>query len=226
VANNLGVICRDLGDFDQALAHLRRAETLVDAEDARSAQFISWSIGSVLHAMGAYEEARLEFARGLEMSRASGSSHGEAFALLGLCGVNRSLGNLTRSLDQGRQALTTARRFELRVIECEAMNCLGETALAMGDVDRAERTFELAREAADRFGIARYRARALEGLAHIAFAQRRLAEARRYWEQAISTYPDGMIDVEYARRHIASLDDGMTVCFRCDVTSKAPAEKP
>ncbi|MCE6995291.1 tetratricopeptide repeat protein [Saccharothrix sp. S26] len=224
VANNLGVICRDLGDFTQALHHLRRAETLLTAEDARSAQFISWCIGSVLHAMGAHEDARREFTRGLEMSRASGSSHGEAFARQGLCGVNRSLGNLTESLDQGRRALTTARRFELRVVECEVMNCLGETALAMGDSDRAERTFELAVEVADRFGIARYRARALEGLAHVAFTLGRLSEARRYWEQAISTYPDGMVDVEYARRHLAALDDRAIVCFRCEVASVPPVD--
>ncbi|WP_447008953.1 BTAD domain-containing putative transcriptional regulator [Saccharothrix sp. DSM 118769] len=224
VANNLGVICRDLGDFDQALHHLRRAEALLTAEDARSAQFISWCIGSVLHAMGAHEEARREFTRGLRMSRTSGSSHGEAFALQGLCGVNRSLGNLTESLDQGRRALTTARRFELRVVECEVMNCLGETTFAMGDLDRAKRTFELAMEAADRFGIARYRARALEGLAHVAFTRGRLPEARRYWKQVMSTYPDGMVDVEYAHRHLAALDDKAVVCFRCEGASRPPAD--
>ncbi|MFD0205634.1 MULTISPECIES: AfsR/SARP family transcriptional regulator [Saccharothrix] len=223
VANNLGVICRDLGDFTQALHHLRRAETLLTAEDVRSAQFISWCIGSVLHAMGAHEEARREFTRGLEMSTASGSSHGEAFALLGLCGVNRSLGNLTESLDQGRRALTTARRFELRVVECEVMNCLGETSLAIGDSDRAKPTFELAREVADRFGIARYRARALEGLAHVAHTRGHLTEARRYWEEAMSTYPDGMVDIEYVRRHLAALGDGTVVCFRCEVTGGPPA---
>ncbi|MCS7480361.1 BTAD domain-containing putative transcriptional regulator [Umezawaea endophytica] len=220
VANNLGVICGDLGDFEEALVHLRRAEALVTKEDTRSAQFISWSTGSVLHAMGAHEEARREFTRGLEMSTASGSSHGEAFALLGLCGVNRSSGHLAESLDQGRRALTTARRFELHVVECEVMNCLGETALALRDVDRAERTFELARDVADRFGIARYRARALEGLAHVAFRRGQRAEARQYWEQAAATYPTGMVDVEYARHHLAALDDEAAVCFRCAVSGK------
>lgn len=217
VANNLGVICRDLGDFDQAMDHLRRAERLVNVEDARSAQFVSWSIGSVLHAMGAYDEARQEFTRGLKMSEASGNSHGEAFALLGLCGVNRSLGNLTESLEQGRRALTIARQFELRVIESEVMNCLGETSLASGDLARAGQTFELAADIADRFGYARYRGRALEGLAHVALARGRPEEAAGHWEEAMLTYPAGMVDVEYARRHLASLDDRTAVCFRCEV---------
>jgi tetratricopeptide (TPR) repeat protein len=122
VANNLGLICRNLGEFDRALAHLRQAEKLVTAEDARAAQFISWSIGSVLHAAGAYEEALLEFNRGLRI--AAGISYSEALALLGLCGVNRSLGNLTDSLDQGRRALILARRHELRFIECDVLSSL------------------------------------------------------------------------------------------------------
>lgn len=221
VANNLGVICGDLGDFEDAMRHLRIAETLITADDARSAQFISWSIGSVLHAMGAYDEALYEFTHGLTTSKNAGNSHGEAFALLGLCAVNRSLGNLTASLDQGRRALTSARQLALRVVECEVMNHLGGTILAMNDLDHADQTFKQAREVAERSGFARYQARAAEGFAHVAFARGRLTEARRYWEQAIDTYPEGMVDVSYARHHLEHLDDQATVCFRCYVSDQA-----
>ena len=221
VANNLGLICRNLGEFDRALTHLRRAEKLVTAEDARAAQFISWSIGSVLHAAGAYEEALLEFNRGLRM--AAGISYSEALALLGLCGVNRSLGNLTDSLDQGRRALILARRHELRFIECDVLSSLGETALAMNDLDRAEQSFTHARDLAERSGWAGYQARAAEGLAHVSFVSGRLDAAREHWEQAIATHPKDVVDVQYARRHLERLDDHTTVCHRCDVSTRRHA---
>lgn len=221
VANNLGLICRNLGEFDQAVLHLRQAERLVTAEDTRAAQFISWSIGSVLHAAGAYEEALREFNRGLDA--AAGISYSEALALLGLCGVNRSLGNLSESLDQGRRALTLARRHELRYIECEVLNSLGETALAMNDLIRAEQSFTHARELAERSAWVGYHARAAEGLAHVAFVRGRLSEARMYWEHAIETHPAGVVDVRYAQLHLERLDDQTTVCHRCDVTTRRHA---
>jgi DNA-binding SARP family transcriptional activator/tetratricopeptide (TPR) repeat protein len=220
VANNLGVVCGDLGDFEQAMQHLRTAETLISADDARSAQFLSWSIGSVLHGMGAHNEALREFEHGQTTSRNAGNPHGEALALLGLCAVNRSLGNLTASLDQGRRALTSARQLELRATECEALNHLGGTILAMNNPDHAEQTFRQAREVAEKSGYARYQARAAEGFAHVAFARGNLAKAKEYWGQAIGTYPEGMIDVSFARHHIENIDDPATVCFRCEVSNQ------
>jgi len=173
--------------------------------------------------MGALEDALRELTRGLAMARSAGNVHGEAFVLLGLCGVNRSLGNLAVSLEQGRQALTTARQREMKFVECEAMNHLGATVFAMGDLEHAEKTFQEAKTIAELSGDIRYEARAVEGFAHIAFRRGQVDDARKYWMEAIDTYPAGMVDVSYARHHLEHLDDRDAVCFRCDVAGATPA---
>ncbi|KAA2253102.1 hypothetical protein F0L68_33670 [Solihabitans fulvus] len=222
VAINLGVIARDLGEYDQALDSLRGAVMLISSDNPDSLVFTMWSIGTVLHLLGEHDQALREFTLGLHTSRENKLERGEALAFVGLAGVNRSLGNLDESLKQGRLALTLARSHDLRATECEALNALGETTVAMRDAARAEQVFDQARERARQYGFARYEARAMDGFAHAALLRGDLNGARRYWEEATKRYPRGIADAQYAARHLVSLrGNENTTCFRCETTSSS-----
>jgi tetratricopeptide (TPR) repeat protein len=215
--NNLGTIFRDLGEFDQALECFERsmAEGLLNNPNLSRPQ-IPWNIGMVYHFQGKQHEAIHEFKQALRLSTAAQFHHGKALALASLCGVHRSLGKFTEALDYGRRALSIARDFTLRVPECAALCALGEVVVSTGDLDRAEEVYSQAETRAREYHHPRYVARSMEGFAHIAFARGLLPDARRNWEQAIRAYPDGMAAAEYPRRHLASLTDESTRCFRCE----------
>lgn len=215
IANNLGVIYRDLGQFDLALLYLNRAlGILADDSHPRRRALTSWCIAAVLHYRGDHRQAIRLFGEVLETSTTGRFEHGRAVAMLGFAGAHRALGDLTESVEYGRAALSLSRKFDLWKIECEALNVLGEAKFALNDIDQAHQVFDHAQEQAIHYASKRYEARALEGLAHVALHQRKLATARRHWEQAIQLYPAGMVDAEFARRHLRALQPE-THCFRC-----------
>ncbi|MEV5717001.1 BTAD domain-containing putative transcriptional regulator [Amycolatopsis mediterranei] len=220
VANNLGVIYRDLGQFDLALQHLNRALTIVaDDNHPRRRVLTSWCVAAVLYYQGRNEQAISEFTEVLRASTAVRFDHGRAAAMTGLAGVRRTLGSLGEAVELGRQALSLARQFDFWKVECEALNVLGEANVALHELDQAQQVFDHAREQAVRFASNRYEARALEGLAHVALGRGERALAEHHWEQAVRLYPDGMHDAEFARRHLVSGGAGAVRCFRCDTAS-------
>ncbi|UUV31572.1 tetratricopeptide repeat protein [Amycolatopsis roodepoortensis] len=215
IANNLGVIYRDLGQFDLALRYLNRAiGILADDSHPRRRALTSWCIAAVLHYRGDHRQAIELFGKVLEASTKGRFEHGRAVAMLGFAEAHRSLGDLSESVEYGRAALSLSRKFDLWKVECEALNVLGEANLALNDIDQARQVFDHAREQAVLYGSKRYEARALEGLAHVASLQREITTAKERWEQAIELYPDGMVDAEFARAHLESLRLD-TRCFRC-----------
>lgn len=219
IAANLGVVHRDLGEYDLALGYFHRALNSISKEDtARHVPMIRWSIGLSLHFQGDHAAAEREFAEISRVSSAVQSAHGEALSELGMCMTHRARGTLDKSIASGRRALTLARQFEFRKVECEALISLGEAIVALDDIDRAEHVYTQAMEKAEQYSLIRYKARALEGFAHIALRRGRVADAKQHWELAVDAYPDGMADALYAKLHLASLDD-KTTCFRCNVHS-------
>jgi DNA-binding SARP family transcriptional activator/tetratricopeptide (TPR) repeat protein len=220
IANNLGVIYRDLGDFDSALHQFRDAlATFAHEDHPRRRVLTTWCIGTVLHYQGDHSEAIRQFDRVLKTSSESGFEHGRALGLLGLADAHRRLGTLDESVELGRQALSLARNNALWKIENEALCVIGEAHLCRADEDNAEKSFEFTLERAVHYQSRRYQARALEGLAHIAMAHAERPRSEQLWQEAVDLYPDGMVDAEFARRHLASALADMT-CFRC---STAPS---
>lgn len=220
IAINLGTIARDLGEYEHALAGLRQALAMTNEDSPDLMLYTTWCIGTVLHLLGRHDQALDEFTRGLHTSRKLKIQRSEALALVGLAGVNRSLGQLGESLDNGRQALMLTRTHDLRATECEALNGLGETTIALREADQAEQVFEQARERAGRYGFARYEARAMDGFAHVSLLRGNLDDARRHWRTALDTYPDGFADRQYAEQHLASLDGRDGTCFRCETAAQ------
>ncbi|HEX5405979.1 MAG TPA: BTAD domain-containing putative transcriptional regulator [Pseudonocardiaceae bacterium] len=213
ITNNLGVLCRDLGRFDDSLRYLRAAlETERTVRDsANYSSLMLWNIGMVHHLSGEQKAASDVFGEALDVSRAADFQHGETLALVGLCSTGRALGDLAASLEYGRQALALARRWGLRWEECETLAAITDTTFALREYDRARQVCEQTREYAREYGFDHYVARSLEGFAHLAVASGDPAAARSYWEQAVELYPEHMVDADYPRAHLA----GSAVCFRC-----------
>ncbi|QFZ21315.1 AfsR/SARP family transcriptional regulator [Saccharothrix syringae] len=218
VTNSLGLVHRDLGQYDEALTYLGRALVMASRSSfPHAGPLTSWSIAAVHHYQGRHEEAVREFEGILRTSQESGFELGEAWALLGLCTARRCLGDLVESLDLGRRSLALARKLDLPRLECEVLDAIGEVTVALADLDQAHKVFAQAEEQSRRCGARRYEARAAEGFAHVALARGDRAEARRHWERALDLYPDGVADAEYARRHLLAPDGEATTCFRCAI---------
>ncbi|MFI9383700.1 BTAD domain-containing putative transcriptional regulator [Kutzneria sp. NPDC052558] len=219
LANCLGVVCRNLGRWDESLGHFRRA---LEIEERRGGSMVNrcqlwWNIAITKHLMGRNHEARRELDHVRSVSAEIGYEMGELLVLAGLCSTERALGNMSSAIEFGRQALLLARRFGHRVSEYEALNDLGDATLGAGDIDRAAEIFTQAYDYAVEYGLNRGRGSALEGLAHVARARGRFAEARDYWERAVEAHPDDVVEAGYARAHLVAVEDESIECFRCRV---------
>jgi DNA-binding SARP family transcriptional activator/Flp pilus assembly protein TadD len=222
IANNLGVVCRDLGQWEQALGHIQRALDLVEQRGGsmESRCMLWWNVAMISHMRGRNRHAERTFERMRSVSVEIGFEVGEMAALVGLCSTDRMFGRTHGAVERGRKALVLARRLDYRKGECELLNVLGEAMFAAGDVDQAAEVFARARDYSVQYGLNRFLARSLEGLAHVAWAQGRSADARNCWEKAIDTHPDGLVERDYARAHLVSVDDTGIDCFRCWVSDQ------
>lgn len=224
VFNNLGVVCRDLGRFEQALDYLHEALELErDTKNSPGhvAQMLC-NIGVALHQRGEHRAAAEVFDQALRVSQDATFHYGKGLALTGLCLVGRPLGDFDAALEHGRHALDIARRWRLRRVECQALLALGEATCSLGDLDHARQVFEQARRYAHEYEFRRFVARSYEGFAHVAWLTGQVDDARTWWEQAVELYPKDIVDSTYAQHHRAALHDRSTVCFRC-ATEQRPA---
>jgi tetratricopeptide (TPR) repeat protein len=217
IANNLAVVCRDLGRWEEGLAHVQRALDLGEKQggSVESRCLLWWNAGMIEHRRARNHEAARLFEQVMSVSVEAGYEMGEMDALLGLCSTDRALGKVHSAVERGRQALVLARRHDSRKAECEVLNVLGEATFAAGDVDKAAEIFTQARGYATQYGLQRYLARSLEGLAHVAWASCRFAPARDLWEQAHRTHPADLVEREIPLEHLAATEGDNADCFRC-----------
>ncbi|MFI6098134.1 AfsR/SARP family transcriptional regulator [Lentzea sp. NPDC051213] len=216
ITNNLAVVFRELGRFDESLEHLNRSLELMPPKHVVGRLVTMCNIGMVQHAQRRHEEAARTLDEVLSGCEAIDYQPGIALAHVALCNVHRALGNPTTSVEHGRSALTLARQLRMHRVECEALSSLAEAALAAEDVNHAEKVYAQALERSTHFSFARFEARALEGLAHAARRRGDIAEATARWRDALDRYPRDMHDATHAQQHLASIEDESATCFRCE----------
>jgi len=162
-----------------------------------------------------FEEAGDYLAQAIEIGLRGRDNGVEAAVRAGLCLTERALGNLAQAFEQGRLALGLARADRLLVIECEALDALGETHVVARDLRSAEVTFRHAAELSRERHLRSYEARAHEGFAHIALYLGDVSEAVRRFQQALSIYPPDVAETNNSRRHLADGASLDTRCLRC-----------
>lgn len=216
LANNLGVINRDLGRFADALSYFQQTQALDENASVLHAQAQTlYNIGQVLCLQGRPQEAAAQFEQSLALGRSAGSRRVECFASVGLCATSRAAGDGAAALASGRAALDLARTLKMEDAEGEALNALGDVYVSLGELELAQQVFGQAQTSAT---SVRYTAKALEGLAHVAMARGDAESARELWSKACETFPAGIGDLAGARRHLDA-DESVpgATCWRCGV---------
>lgn len=211
-ANNLGVICRELGKLDDALEYFEQAGDRA-SDQGRITQLIN--IGLVRHLQGFQHDALASLDEAMAICERTTAEKRMAAVLVCQAAAHRSLGNLDAALGHGRRALRLARRFTFTEVECMALNTVGETFVSRADLTTAEQVFWEAQSTAVRGRHAAQAARAQEGFAHISLLRGDEAAARQHWEQAVSYYPAGVAAVDDVRRHLNALGQTSITCTRC-----------
>jgi DNA-binding SARP family transcriptional activator/tetratricopeptide (TPR) repeat protein len=212
--NNLGVVHREYGRLDEALTHFQQALALNQDALLHARSLTLSNVGELLCLQGRHRGAVDHFEQALEIGERIGSTEGQVSALTGLCTVHRILGRQSLSLQLGRRAMEMARTEDLFDMECDALGALGDTRLALGDLQTAQQLFDQALVRAQDRGSARYLARAHEGLAHLAAARGDRSRAEDYWGRSLTTYPGGVVSASEAARHRT---DPAATCWRCRV---------
>lgn len=216
--NNIGVLCIDLGRYGEALDRFQRVLDVHRSAGDGAAEAAAWANrGLVLHRIRRYVDAAESLTIAIELASVHQDSDVEATARYGQSLAMRSIGRFDDSIAHGRSALAVARSAHLIEMECDALTAIGDTFLSTGDLRHARDTYQNANALADQHGLILCRGRIQEGLAHIHYAEGDLPSARAAWEHCLELYPKGAGELERVERHLDGLNDGDTVCVRCEV---------
>ena len=215
---DLGFVDCNLGRYAEADARFRRALAMHQVAGYVGGEVVVLiNIGWLAQLRDRDAEAVVALERAVRLSREIGMSRGEGISLAWLGVTYRRLGRLTDAVVVGREALESARRMDLREPEGDALTGLAETYLAAGQVREAEKMLWAAEELGTAGALPMVRARAHEGLAHVAAERGDHEWARTHWERAVELYPDGAVDAENPLAHLA----GAARCMRCVCGSRS-----
>jgi DNA-binding SARP family transcriptional activator/Tfp pilus assembly protein PilF len=215
--NNLGVVSRDLGRFAEALRYFEGVEAAFEsgAPDPEALARLAVNLGLVWSLLGDHHRAVAKFEQALDRAAAVGSRRRQASALAGLSAAYRAMGRAADALEYGRSALALSRELGFREIECDAMSCIGEADLSLGDLPAAVAVLERSVLVAREHQFARYEARAYQGMAHVSLLKHDLDAARSYWETALDRCPPGFYEADEIQAHLDGFDDPTVRCRRC-----------
>lgn len=147
--HNLAIVYRDLGHWEDADEHYRRAgERARELENARLAAMATAGRAEIAHRRGDHTLARAEAERALEAFRAIGDELGRAEALRLLGAVALAEGELESAADRLTEALELARAHANPLLEAEVLEeraglnaRAGRPALARADLTLAAATY-------------------------------------------------------------------------------------
>ncbi|HSL08536.1 MAG TPA: tetratricopeptide repeat protein, partial [Pseudonocardiaceae bacterium] len=145
IANNLGEGYRGLGQFDEAIDHLRQALVAWRKLDDRWGEgWTLYNFGSTYRSMGRFEEALKHYHQALARGRDMGKPWGEAWALHGLGTTYRSMKRFDEALDHYHQALTAYRKINERRGEGRTLYDVGEIQYDTGRLAEARASWHQA----------------------------------------------------------------------------------
>jgi tetratricopeptide (TPR) repeat protein len=185
----LGAAYGQIGCYDEASAHLRRALRLATAAgDPVSQGRALTSLGNLERRLGRHRPAAEHHEQALALFQEAGDRIGEARTLTNLGIVYRRLGRYTSAANHSRRALTLFRRAGDRVGEAWARVCLGSVQARLGRHHPAIKHHAVAltlfRQIGDRAGAAW----TLESLGAAHTDLRQPEQAAEYYRQAMSLF--------------------------------------
>ncbi|HQY91069.1 tetratricopeptide repeat protein, partial [Caldilinea sp.] len=143
----LGVVMRQRGEYDAAVAMLTQALRLYEAQENQPDVATALTrLGGVAFLRRDFTAAREAWQRALTIRRTIGDREGEGSSLLNIAQVYTSLGDYGAAAPLLRQALDIQRSVGNRWWENAVWNALGIIALTVGDYAEARRCISLAAE--------------------------------------------------------------------------------
>lgn len=133
----LGVACKELGQFPEALRHYQRAADLCAGRDPYREAAARCNIGTLLVELDRLDEARDTYHRALTLTREVGDVDGESLVLSNLGDAYRRLGRADEALTYLERALAVADAHGFRPRRAYALHRLGNLYHAQGRLDEA-----------------------------------------------------------------------------------------
>lgn len=176
----------DQREREQAVAWYRKAvDAFARSGDPRWGARVRTNLGASLQNIGETEEAAEQYALALPLARRAGDRLTEGQALHGLGQARQNQGELQEALDDYQKALALFPQDD-RILRPHTLHQLGVLyARYLHDERRGNEWLLQARDAWSP-GKERDKARTLSQLGRLAYEQRRLDEARRYFEEAMA----------------------------------------
>jgi CHAT domain-containing protein len=185
--NEIGITHKNLGNFEEALAHYREAVAGYERTgDKYGLAFTSGNMGVAYQLLGQPERAIEHFQRARALCRELGERRGEAFALGNLADASQEAGEPERALDFLRQQERLAREIGTRVAEEEALKTQGDVLVSLGRVEEARPPYERALAIQRDMGSRAHISSTLAALAELALREGRPADAARLGEEALT----------------------------------------
>jgi len=184
----LGVLQRNRGDFEGALAWLRQAQAVwAVVEDQTHLGEILLEIGNVIYLQGGDQQEGWRYlTQGLAVVQAAHHLPAVASALHRMGSVRYSSGNYPEARGYAEQALALYQQLDNKVGMANALNNLGNIERITGNyvVAQTHRSAALALRQAigDKWGVAA----SLNNLAIIPYIQGDYATAQDYWQQSLA----------------------------------------
>jgi tetratricopeptide (TPR) repeat protein len=188
--NNRGLVHHRLRHYDEALEDITRALAVARAAGVRNLEAEALdSLGCVLHGLGRTGEAQAHFDDAVRIHRQVGDRTAEAGTLDNLGRVLLQQ-HPAEALGHHQRALSLAHDVGDRARITSASNGCGDAYRALGRYGEARSQYENALALAHRTGNGDQEARALDGIAHVAYAEDHLEEARAAWRAAADRYAE------------------------------------
>jgi DNA-binding SARP family transcriptional activator/tetratricopeptide (TPR) repeat protein len=187
----LGAACIDLGQHDQALAHLASSLALYQRLGDRLGQAkVYQNLGYAAERRGCYADALGHAEQALHLYQAIGHQANEAAALNGVGYCHGLLGDYQQARAFCQQAVTISADVGHRWVEGCAWDSLGLAEHHLGNLAEAAACYQRALSIIREYGERGYEAETLVHLGDTRHAAGELARAREAWQQALAILED------------------------------------
>lgn len=204
IMENIGNINLRIGNQEEGVSYLQRSLALArELKDRRSEALALCDLGSASVLADDPNQALLYFDRAIQISSETDDRDLEMGARNKRGDALRELGRLNDAYEEQQRALDICLELGEPSVEAEIRNDLGATLRDMQIPGAAQVQYEAALELGRELGVRYEEARALDGLAQIAFTGEQVDAAQRLWREALAIYV--ALDVPERRRVQAQL---------------------
>ncbi|MHA2275101.1 MAG: tetratricopeptide repeat protein, partial [Candidatus Kariarchaeaceae archaeon] len=186
INQNLGLICHQMNDYDNALNYYKEAAKFFKRIDQTiDLAYSFFGLGNVCLAQGKANRSMKYFLLGLDIYENKSDLLGKASASLGLGNAYRYRGEPTKAIEMYLQALNLFEESSNPTEEASTMYNLGEAYFGLGDFEFALDKYERSLNLFEHSPNPASKSKSLTGIANVYRAMGNLRKAVEYYEQAL-----------------------------------------